>query len=168
MRAKLRLVLLGVAFLALITFTYFETRAFIASAFWIIQTGAMMALFIFAHNSLAATALLVGMWFVATSSEVIPARYRGRDDILLKHPRALATFFSVFLVLQSSVVWGVPFDVRAIAYCLPVASMEVYGVYLAVLTGLRGCTSLRGVASVYSVFMVGAAVETAIILLAVG
>lgn len=159
-----RLMMLSCVFLALLLLTYFETEVFVSSAHAILRSGPLMAALIFAHNSLAATCVVAGMYFAVYFAEVMPERFRRRDVSLLKHPKIFSFAFAVLLVFGSIVRFGALNIMGTLHTLLPVATVEVYGLYLATLTGLRRCVSAKNMAKVYAVFLFGAVVETVLIL----
>jgi len=60
---------------------------------------------------------------------------------------------------MSAVRCGGLYALNAIHMLLPVAAVEAYGLYLSALAGLRGCVSVKNMAKVYAVFLLGAVVE---------
>lgn len=159
-----RVAALGCIFAVLLTLTYIETGLFISSAPSILGLGGLIAPLIFAHNSLAATVAAFGMFFLAKLVEAMPARFRRREP--LKHPRLFSAAFAAFLVFNSlfRVAGANALNVQAIPLCLPIAAIEVYGLYLASLTGLLKCISAKNMAKVCAVFLVGAIMETLLII----
>jgi hypothetical protein len=156
---KAKLVEVGFTFLAFLLCAYCETRAFISYAPLIMRTGALAAVLIFTHNSLAAVTVMVGMLFCSYLVEAMPEKYRRRGDVL-KHPRATCAVLSAFIIANSLLVLGWPINAEAVLYSLPVAAIEAYGVYLAAFTGVRRCVSIKNMGKVYSVFFAGAVLET--------
>jgi len=148
-------------FLSLLIFARFETEIFVSSV-RLLKADALMATLIFAHNSLAATTVSVGMLFLSCLVEALPERFKRREASALKHPRLFSAAFAVLLVLGSLLQFGglKALDVLPLLMTLPVAAIEVYGLYLAVLCGLRKRVSASNMAKVYTVFLVGAMVET--------
>lgn len=124
-----------------------------------------MALLIFAHNSLAASVVAVGMLLHTHVTEALPERF-NRHDVVLRHPKLFSAVFSALLILGSVCSYGGlgSLNVSLIPLLLPVAVVESYGLFIASLTGLEKRVSARNMAKVYAVFAIGAVLETCLIL----
>jgi hypothetical protein len=74
--------------------------------------------------------------------------------------------FAVFIVLNSLFVGGglSAFNLQLIRLWLPVAAVEALGLYLATLYPLQRKITAANMAKVYTTFLIGAALETALIL----
>jgi hypothetical protein len=125
-----------------------------------------MAALIFAHNSLAATAVAAGMSFYTALIDAMPARLRRREVLVKEHARLFSAAFAALIVLNSLFVGGglSAFNLNIIHLWLPVAAVEACGLYLATLYPLQRRVSAVNMAKVYFIFLVGAFVETTIIL----
>jgi uncharacterized membrane protein SpoIIM required for sporulation len=126
-----------------------------------------MAALIFAHNSLAATAVAAGMSFYTALIDALPEKFKRREEVLVKErARLFSAAFAVFIVLNSLFVGGglSAFNFQLIHLWLPVAAVEACGLYLATLYPLQRRVSAVNMAKVYFIFLVGAFVETIIIL----
>ncbi|MEM2189385.1 MAG: hypothetical protein QXG35_08675 [Nitrososphaerota archaeon] len=142
-----------------LTFAYFETKALIGAGPFVLWFRGLIAIIIFAHNSLVASVVALGMLFLKELNEVLPKKLRRTD--LLKHPRALSLFFSVMLILSSALHFSGGLD-GAIRYVLPVAAIEAYAIYSAALAGLlkRPKNMLKS----FVALLMGALIETSMIL----
>jgi hypothetical protein len=160
---KLRVAVLGLVFSALLSLVHFESRVFMPLADWVVHARAVMVVLIFTHNSLAATAIVVGMLFASTFVEALPVKYRRGNGVAVARPKVFSAVFAVLLVLRSLLVWGGSLNANALLHCVPVAALEACGLYLATLMGLRSSVSMKNMATLYALFLAGAIMETLII-----
>jgi hypothetical protein len=161
-----KVVAYGLATAAFLALVRFETDVFTSNAFTILRSGPWMAALIFAHNSLAATAVAAGMSFYTALIDALPARLRRREVLVKEHARLFSAAFAALIVLNSLFVGGglSAFNLNIIHLWLPVAAVEACGLYLATLYPLQRRVSAVNMAKVYFIFLVGAFVETTIIL----
>ena len=161
-----KVVAYGLATAAFLALVRFETDVFTSNAFTILRSGPWMTALIFAHNSLAATAVAAGMSFYTALIDAMPARLRRREVLVKEHARLFSAAFAVLIVLNSLFVGGglSAFNLNIIHLWLPVAAVEACGLYLATLYPLQRRVSAVNMAKVYFIFLVGAFVETTIIL----
>lgn len=163
---KLKLVASAFVFASLLLCARFETEVFISHADAVLHSGPWMAALIFAHNSLAATVVAVGMFFLKCFVEALPERFRRRESSILKHPRLFSAAFAVLLILGSVLSYGGlnVLNLHVIPMLLPIAAIESYGLYLAALFGLHRRVSTWSMLKVYTIFAFGALLETWLIL----
>ena len=161
-----KVVVYGLATAAFLALVRFETDVFTSNAFTILRSGPWMAALIFAHNSLAATAVAAGMSFYKALIDALPEKFRRREIMVKEHARLFSAVFAVLIVLNSLFVGGglAVLNSQLIHLWLPVAAVEAYGLYLATLYPLQRRVSAVNMAKVYFFFLVGAFVETAVIL----
>jgi hypothetical protein len=100
------------------------------------------------------------MLFLYTFIEVLPAKYKKRDNVAAGHPKAFSAFLAFILVLRSILAWTGSFNVNVVPYCVPVVALEACGLYFTALVGLREAASVRAMAAMYAAFLAGAVVET--------
>jgi hypothetical protein len=157
---------LGLATAAFLALVRFETDVFTSNASAIIRSGPWMAALIFAHNSLAATAVAAGMSFYVALIDALPARLRRREVLVKEHARLFSAVFAALIVLNSLFVEGglSAFNFQLIHLWLPVAAVEAFGLYLATLYPLQRKITAANMAKVYTTFLIGATLETALIL----
>jgi len=150
------------AFLALVRF---ETDVFTSNASAVLRSGPWMAALIFAHNSLAATAVAAGMSFYTALIDALKSSSEGRFCQGAR-ARLFSAAFAALIVLNSLFVEvGLSaFNFQLIHLWLPVAAVEALGLYLATLYPLQRRIKAANMAKVYATFLVGAALETALIL----
>ena len=161
-----KVVAYGLATAAFLALVRFETDVFTSNAFVIIRSGPWMAALIFAHNSLAATAVAAGMSFYVTLIDAMLEKFRRREVLVKEHARLFSASFAALIILNSLFVGGglSAFNLNVIHLWLPVAAVEACGLYLATLYPLQRRVSAVNMAKVYFIFLVGAFVETTIIL----
>jgi len=156
---------LGLATATLLACVRFETEVFTSNAFAVLRSGPWMAALIFAHNSLAATAVTAGMSFYTAVVEALPERFRNRDVFIGKRAGLFSAAFATLIVFNSLLIGAgtAALNLQLIPLWLPVAIIEAYGMYLATLYPLQRRAFASNMAKVYFVFLIGALVETAII-----
>ena len=154
----------GLATALLLALTRFETNMFVSGSFSVLRLGSWMAALIFAHNSLAATAVTVSICFYMALVEALPERFRKKEVLVVKHAKIFSVALAVFLVFNSVFMGVGMVAFQFIHLWLPVAVVEVCGLYLATFYPLQKRVSLTNMVKVYAVFLVGALVETAVIL----
>jgi uncharacterized membrane protein SpoIIM required for sporulation len=161
-----KVVAYGLATAAFLALVRFETDVFTSNASAVLRSGPWMATLIFAHNSLAATAVAAGMSFCTALIDALPEKFKRREVLVKEHARLFSAAFAVFIVLNSLFVGGglSAFNFQLIHLWLPVAAVEACGLYLATLYPLQRRVSAVNMAKVYFIFLVGAFVETIIIL----
>jgi hypothetical protein len=161
-----KVVAYGLATAAFLALVRFETDVFTSNASAVLRSGPWMAALIFAHNSLAATAVAAGMSFCTALIDALPEKFKRREVLVKEHARLFSAAFAVFIVLNSLFVGGglSAFNFQVIHLWLPVATVEACGLYLATLYPLQRRVSAVNMAKVYFIFLVGAFVETIIIL----
>ncbi len=165
---RLRAFMLGIAFAALLVCAHFESKAFISNAEAVLRSGLWMALLIFAHNSLAATTATAGMCFYVFLAEAVP-RLRDKGYFLIqRNAKLFSAAFTILIIFNSLLLGGglQVFNVQLVHFWIPVAAVEACGMYLAILYPLTGRLSALNMAKVYSVFLIGAILETCMILAA--
>ena len=161
-----KVVAYGLATAAFLALVRFETDVFTSNAFTILRSGPWMAALIFAHNSLAATAVAAGMSFCTALIDALPARLRRKEVLVKEHARLFSAVFAALVVLNSLFVGGglSAFNLNIIHLLLPVAAIEAFGLYLATLYPLQRKITAAHMAKVYTTFLIGATLETALIL----
>ena len=162
-----RVVLLGIAFLALLILSYFENVLFFQSLNTLFQNQFLGLLMIFIHNITVISLILLGMTFYVNL--VIQGFFKGQkhEDIVLKNPRIFAVVFTAMIVILSIlrgstlifgeiVVEAIPEIVLA---SVPMGILEGYGIYLTIKKTLSRTLSLKGLVYIYGIFFIAALVE---------
>lgn len=150
----------GIIFALSLIAARFETTTFIELTPSILRLGPLMAVPLFAHNSLAAAVVALGTYFLRVLAEVLPEKLRRFEAP--SHPRAFSAALATLIVLSSVLhVRGV-LDFQALLFSAPIAAIEGCAVYFASLAGLLG--RLRGVLKAYGILAAGAIAETYVIL----
>jgi hypothetical protein len=157
--------MLGLSFLSLLAFVNVENGVVIASARSILGDRLLAAVVIFAHNSLAASTIMVGMSFYANLVALGVFAKRRHANAVLKHLTVFSAVLAPLVVFTSVFHWMNPAQIclEAMLKCVPVAAIESYGIYLAANTALRRSVTAKSLACVYAVFLIGAVVEMDII-----
>ena len=157
-------VLLGLALAALIILVRFESGALFSSAPMVLCSGPLAAAaLIFAHNSLAATVVLVGMGFYAALTDILPEKLVRRERLIRERARPFSAALAALILLNSLRAGLFAITLNVLPLLLPIAALEGYGLYLAALFPLKGRITAANLVKVYAVFLVGAILEAALI-----
>jgi hypothetical protein len=108
LNARAKVAMLGSFFLLLLAFVNVENGVIIASARTILSNGLLAAVAIFAHNSLAASTIVVGMSFYANLAALGAFAKRRHANAVLKHPRAFSAALAPLVVFISVFPLGEP------------------------------------------------------------
>jgi len=157
---------LGLALAAPIILAHFESNALFSSAPAVLCSGpSATAALIFAHNSVAASVVTVGMSFYAALVDALPEKFRRREGLIVKHVKPFSPALAILIVLNSLRAAGGLFAIslNVAPLLLPVAAVEAYGLYLAALYPLQRRLTAANMAKAYALFLVGAILEAALI-----
>jgi hypothetical protein len=166
-----RLVLLGLAFLALLIFSYFENVIFFQTLDTLFSNQLLAFFTVFIHNVTVVSLILLGMTFYADL--VVQGFFKGQkyEDVVLEHPGTFATVFTILIVFLSilrgsTLIFGA-IDIgmlpKVVVVSTPMAIIEGYGIYLTIKKALSRTISLKDLAYIYSIFFIAAAMEVSFI-----
>ena len=162
-----RAVLLGLAFLILLLFSYFANTAFVKTLNVLLQNQPLFFLVIFLHNVIVVSLILLGMTFYV---DLVVLGFFKRERyayIVLEHPRTFAIVFA-FIVLFLSILRGtnlflgrIVVEVLPIIFLAsaPIGIIEGYGVYLTIKKTLSRTITVKDLVRIYGIFIIAAVVE---------
>jgi len=160
-------VLLGLAFLILLLFSYFANTAFVKTLNVLLQNQPLFFLVIFLHNVIVVSLILLGMTFYV---DLVVLGFFKRERyayIVLEHPRTFAIVFA-FIVLFLSILRGtnlflgrIVVEVLPIIFLAsaPIGIIEGYGVYLTIKKTLSRTITVKDLVRIYGIFIIAAVVE---------
>ena len=100
MNQKKRTVVLGLVFVLLLVFAYVENSSFFGSVGDVFLNPLLAVLFVFVHNVLVVSLILLGMTFyVGLVLNFMPQR--KSEYVLLHNPRIFAFVFTVMIIFIS-------------------------------------------------------------------
>ncbi len=164
-------VLLGLAFLILLLFSYIANTVFFNSLTTLFQNQLLMFIMIFMNNIIVVSLVLLGMRFYVNLVVLGFFKREKNPDVVLKHPRIFAAIFA-FIVLFLSILRGVNlFFGRVIVEVLPtiflvsapIGIIEGYGVYLTIRKTLSRKMTMKNLVYIYGIFLVAALLEVGFI-----
>ena len=168
---KYRVVLLGLAFLTLLMFSYIANTAFFNSLSALFQNQLLVFSMIFINNIIVVSLILLGMRFYV---DLVVLGFFKREkyaNVVLEHPRTFAIVFA-FIVLFLSILRGVNlFFGRIIVEALPaiflvsapIGIIEGYGVYLTIRKTLSRTITVKDLVYIYGIFLIAALIEIGLI-----
>jgi len=166
-----RAVLLGLAFLILLFFSYFANTAFFKALNVLFQNQPLFFLMIFIHNVIVISLILLGMTFYV---DLVVLGFFKREKyayIVLEHPRTFAIVFA-FIVLFLSILRGtnlflgrIVVEVLPIIFLAsaPIGIIEGYGIYLTIKKTLSRTITLKDLVYIYGIFIIAAVIEVGLI-----
>lgn len=161
-------VLLLTPFIALLLFAVFlETQSLSLVAPYMMGRWEAVFAAIFVHNASSALCAAAVFRYVVMVVEALPERIRRREEMFLRrHSREVAIAATLILIFSSLMKASERFTPNLVLLATPVACIEAVGIFLSVHSGLTCRLNAGRIACVCSIFLFGAAVETAIIFLA--
>ena len=100
MDPKKRTVLLGLVFLLLLVFAYVENSSFFGSIGNVFSNALLAVFFIFVHNVLVVSLILLGMTFYVGLVLNFMSK-REKDYVVLHNPRIFAFVFTIMVIFVS-------------------------------------------------------------------
>lgn len=144
--------------LLLLLAVIFEGKALIHTAHILMSRWDTAFLTIFAHNTLIALSTSVIFNYAVFLINMLPKK--GGDSFLLSHPR-FTSILSSLIIISANILRSPP-PANIIHFFLPIALIEFAGICLAVHMGITGRFTKKKVIAICGVFLLGAAVEVAI------
>ena len=166
MNQKKKTVILGLVFLLLLVFAYVENGSFFGSLGDVFSNPPLAVLFVFVHNVLVVSLILLGMTFyVGLVLNFMPQR--EIEYVVLHNPRIFAFVFTLMIIFisilrASMLVYGQVFvDTLALVILLstPNAIIEGYGIFQTIEKTLKRKMTMKALAAIYMIFFVAALIE---------
>ena len=166
MNQKKKTVILGLVFLLLLVFAYVENGSFFGSLGDVFSNPPLAVLFVFVHNVLVVSLILLGMTFyVGLVLNFMPQR--EIEYVVLHNPRIFAFVFTLMIIFisilrASMLVYGQVFvDTLALVILLstPNAIIEGYGIFKTIEKTLKRKMTMKALAAIYMIFFVAALIE---------
>jgi len=163
---KKKTVILGLVFLLLLVFAYVENSSFFGSLGDVFSNPPLAVLFVFVHNVLVVSLILLGMTFyVGLVLNFMPQR--KIEYVVLHNPRIFAFVFTLMIIFisilrASMLVYGQVFvDTLALVILLstPNALIEGYGIFKTIEKTLKRKMTMKALAAIYMIFFVAALIE---------
>jgi hypothetical protein len=169
--AKKNTALLGSAFLVLLGVSYAENLFFFSILGNVLNNVAIAVGMLFLHNVLVVSLILLGMTFYV--SLVVHGFFKNdkHADVVISHPRSFALIFSLLVVFLSIlrgatlINGGITVELLPLILLIstPIGIVEGYGIYLTIKKTLGRTMNMKGLASIYAVFLVASVMEVAFI-----
>jgi hypothetical protein len=163
---KKRTIILGLVFLMLLIPAYLENSSFFKLSGDVFANPPLAVLFIFIHNVLVISLILLGMTFyVGLVLNFMPKR--KIEYVVLQNPRIFAFVFTIMIILlsilrASMLVYGqvlVNTLVFVILLSVPNAIIEGYGIFQTIERTLKRKITLKALAGIYLLFFIAAIIE---------
>ena len=163
---KKRTVILGLVFVLLLVFAYAENSSFFGSVGDVFLNPPLAVLFVFVHNVLVVSLILLGMTFyVGLVLNFMPQR--KSEYVLLHNPRIFAFVFTVMIIFisilrASMLVYGqvvVDTLIFVVLLSTPNAIIEGYGIFKTIEKTLKRKMTTKSLAAIYLIFFVAAVIE---------
>jgi len=166
-----RAALLGSAFLILLVSSYFENAVFFTALNALLHNKFLAVIMISIHNIIIASLILLGMTFYVSLVALDFFKKQKYEYTVLEHPTAFAILFTVIFlflsILRGSTLLFGGIRVEALSLILlesaPIGLIEGYGIYLTISKTLSKTMSIKGLAHIYGVFLIGAMIEVGFI-----
>jgi len=163
---KKRTVLLGLVFLFLLIFAYVENSSFFGSLGDVFANAPLAVFFIFVHNVLVVSLILLGMTFYVGLVLNFMSK-NDKDYVILHNPRLFAFVFTVMVIFisilrTSTLVYGKVFVETLLLVILlssPNAIIEGYGIFQTIERTLKRNMTTKSLAGIYLLFFVAALIE---------
>lgn len=166
MNQKKRTVILGLVFLLLLVFAYVENTSFFGSVGDVFLNPPLAVLFVFVHNVLVVSLILLGMTFyVGLVLNFMPKK--EIEYVILHNPRIFAFVFTLMIILlsilrASMLVYGqvvLNTLVLVILVSTPNAIIEGYGIFQTIEKTLKRRMTMKALVAIYLIFFVAAVIE---------
>lgn len=166
MNPKTKTVVLGLVFLLLLLFAYTENSSFFGSLGNVFENPLLAVLFVFVHNVLVVSLILLGMTFyVELVVNFMPKR--DIEYVVIDNPRIFAFVFTLMVIFisilrASTLVYGQVFlETLALVILVssPNAILEGYGIFHTIEKTLKRKMSMKALAAIYTLFFIAAIIE---------
>lgn len=166
MDQKKKTVVLGLVFVLLLFVAYAENGSFFGSVGNVFLNPPVAVLFVFVHNVLVVSLILLGMTFyVGIVVNFLPNR--KEEYVILHNPRIFAFVFTLIVIFisilrASMLVYGqvvVNTLVFVVLLSTPNAVIEGYGIYKTIEKTLKQMMTIRSLVWIYLIFFVAAVIE---------
>jgi len=164
--SKKRTVMLGLVFLLLLVFAYVENSSFFGSVGDVFSNAPLAVFFIFVHNVLVVSLILLGMTFYV--GLVLNFMSKNETDYMVLHnPRIFAFAFTIMVIfisiLRTSTLFYDKVSVEAlflvIVLSTPNAIIEGYGIFQTIERTLKRNMTTKALAGIYLLFLIAALIE---------
>lgn len=171
LKERKRLVLLGLAFLVLLIFSYFENVIFFKTLNTLLRNLLLTFFMVFIHNVTVISLILLGMTFYVNL--VVSGFFKGQEYeyVILEHPRTFAIVFTIMIIFVSilrgsTLIFG-GINIEALPQILllsaPIGIIEGYGIYLTIKKALSRAISMKDLVYIYGLFLIAAVIEVGFI-----
>jgi len=171
LKERKRLMLLGLAFLILLIFSYFENVIFFKTLNTLFQNQLLTFFMVFIHNVTVVSLIILGMTFYVNL--VVLGFFKGQEYeyVILEHPRTFAIVFTIMIIFVSilrgsTLIFGV-INVEVLPKILlvsaPIGIIEGYGIYLTIKKALSRAISMKDLVYIYGLFLIAAVIEVCFI-----
>ena len=166
MDQKKKTVVLGLVFVLLLFVAYAENGSFFGSVGNVFLNPPVAVLFVFVHNVLVVSLILLGMTFyVGIVVNFLPNR--KEEYVILHNPRIFAFVFTLIVIFisilrASMLVYGqvvVNTLVFVVLLSTPNAVIEGYGIYKTIEKTLKQMMTIRSLVWIYLIFFIAAVIE---------
>ena len=172
MNSKNKTVVLGLVFVLLLVLAYTENTSFFGTVGDVFLNPPLAVLFVFVHNLLVVSLILLGMTFYVGLVVNFMAN-RKEEHVILHNPRIFAFVFTVMIVFisilrASMLVYGqVVIDTLIFVVLLstPNALIEGYGIFKTIEKTLAQKMTTKALVWIYLLFFVAALVEVGFVYL---
>ena len=172
MNPKKKTVVLGLVFVLLLFFAYFENGSFFGSVGDVFSNPLLAVFFVFVHNVLVVSLILLGMTFYVGLVVNFMAD-REEEYVIINNPRIFAFIFTLIVIFlsilrASTLVYGQVFLNTlffAIVLSTPNAILEGYGLFQTIKKTLNQKMTIKALVAIYLLFFVAAVIEVAYVYL---
>ena len=158
--------MLGAVFLLLLVFAYSENSSFFGSVGDVFANAPLAVFFIFVHNVLVVSLILLGMTFYV--GLVLNFMSKNENDyVILNHPRIFAVVFTIMVIFISilrstNLFYGKVFIETlplVILLSTPNAIIEGYGIFQTIEKTLNRNMTTKALGGIYLLFLIAAVIE---------
>ena len=166
MNQKQKTVILGLVFLLLLVFAYLENSLFFGNVGDVFLNAPLAVLYVFIHNVLVASLILVGMTFyVKLVLNFFPKK--EIEYVVLNNPRIFAFIFTLMIILLSILRASMLLNGQVVLDTLPLvillstpnAIIEGYGIFKTIEKTLNQKMTLKALVAIYTIFFIAALIE---------
>lgn len=166
MDQKKKTLVLGLIFVLLLLFAYVENTSFFGTVGDVFANPLIAILFVFVHNVLVVSLILLGMTFYVSLVLNFMADHE-EEHVIINNPRIFAFVFTLIVIFisilrASTLVYGQVFLNTlffAILLSTPNAILEGYGLYQTIKRTLNRKISIKALVGIYLLFFVAAVIE---------
>ena len=166
MNQKKRTLILGFVFFLLLVFAYSENNLFFGNVGNVFSNPLIAILYIFVHNVLVVSLILLGMTFYVGLVENFMSN-RKEEYVILHNPRIFSIFFTLIILFisilrASTLIYGQIFLNTlffVILLSTPNAIIEGYGIFQTIERTLKSKMPLKALIAIYLLFLLAAIIE---------